>query len=878
MAGDAILQEIEFPAPVFGIRDGYDDSAQEYDPRYTPDSENMRFSDGTWKTRKGSALFTILGGSGDVRLLADHYTAAGARIRLAARGNTTSGILYDYLEGTDSSFNAVSGGTGLGGATHQYFTGDTLNDNFYLTDRNGALKRYTRGAALATVAQPVAPGSAPTVKARPYAVLDAWAGSTPFSWTESATADYRVIDGTASAGAPPGGGIAAQLEIRNSSAGGDTITRNVTNEAIASGTIAYWLRQSRNRYRQQFEFGLNIAGEFTQTHRTPQADTWYPVFVEVGNLAKINYKRFRCINSDTSSDFVSTLYLPGRLQGLYRWVYTHYNPTTGGESEPSPISNSGAPLDLSIIGTSYQPSTANAFNKSAALTFTSDAGTDASTTKIRIYRNGGVPALTTDSDGREVWCRVGEINDQSTTLASSPAAGATSFTVTSATGLAVGDTLVLDKGLTGSSNAEEFVTITGLAGAVVTIGVGLLYAHTTGTGTVQIAFLDNVANEAVDRTLVIQRERDDPPSAAMFVRRSPDGRLWIFGYSGKPTGVAVSNRSTPDHPTDYEVFPDGVDPLTRADPLQGWRFEINGDVNDEEIMWGGFFHGRATILTRQNLYVIDAQSQADWGPFAVQRLTATGCIARDTVAEVNGALYWVAPGPQVLRWDGQGMPVSVSHQSISTALSAAPTAYWKLWFARAHPTLDGHYYKLYIVPSGATTPTDRYDLNVDLGQGNGAWERSTYRNAGGTKLAYAGASVRGSGTDVYDLYQITTTGSVMQTETGSDDAGVAITIAVETKRYDAEGIGCAHSVYVNAPAATDALTLTVTGSGSEYGERSRSYTLDISGSNDVEARQRLHRDIFGKWLQLRIDGTVSNRPSIDNLRLKWWLHRRERSR
>ena len=146
------------------------------------------------------------------------------------------------------------------------------------------------------------------------------------------------------------------------------------------------------------------------------------------------------------------------------------------------------------------------------------------------------------------------------------------------------------------------------------------------------------------------------------------------------------------------MFPDGVDPLTRRHPTQGWRFELGGDVNDEEIVWFGFYLGEARALTRRRLYTIHAYAQSDWGPSSVDATLEVGCIAGDTVCEVNGVLYWVAPGPQVVRWDGRGPPAVTSQQRVSDRLADAATSTWANWHAVAHRTENGTYYRLYYSP------------------------------------------------------------------------------------------------------------------------------------------------------------------------------------
>lgn len=866
MPSDEIIKELKIGPATQGLLDGLDPALDDqfFAPTFASDLENIRVGKGLWETRLGMSLFKTLPGTGDVRLLTSFYKANGSRFRLAAQGTGASAILYDYEVGVDSSFQTTSGGTGLGGTTQPYFQGAVLNDYYYFLDRAGALRKYTpdpsAGNQVITVVQPGAPAAAPVVRSRPYAYLDSWnqnSGTTPFGWTVSSSADYDITDAT-STKPNPQGGRTVKLAIKTGSATGATIGDDIAGQVVNSNTIAYWTQQSRNRFHQNFQVGLNSAGDLlTQATRNPSQDEWTPVFINTGGIATINYKRFIVVNPIVSNDYISRLVLPGRLNGQYVWVYTHYNPTTGAESAPSAISNGGTPVDLSAIGKTGDTSTIGAFNKSAAITFTSDSGTDATTTKIRIYRSGGTPKLAVDSNGRQVWYRVGEVFDQSTTLSSSPSLGAVTFTVTAATNLAVGDTLVLDKGNTN----EETVTISIIASTTITITEPLVSAHVSGHS-VQLAFLDNVANEAVDTTTPIQIERDNAPSAGKWIARSPDGRLWIFNYSGSPTGVAVSNRATPDHPIDYEVFPNGVDPLTRRDLLQGWRFEIGGDTTDEEIMWGGIYGGLPTAITRRHVYQIQAYSQADWGPNAIQKVLNVGCICGDTVQECNGVLYWVADGPRVMRWDGRSAPQCVSHERVNTTLNNAPTAYWNQWFAVYHAKRDGDYYCLYMAPSGATTNTTRLDYMIE----NGAWEPVVYYNSGGTALAWRGAVALDGATDVRELYQVSTTGAVEQAETGLTDDGVAIKIRLATKKFYLDGYtALMHTFFLRLSAVTDALTLTVTTGGSEYGDMSSSYTLTTTGSGDLEIYRRLLRTLKGRWVKIGISGDVSNRPAIRDM-------------
>lgn len=864
---DELLQEIVIPPPLRGIRQGLDPTLPDalYSPLYAPDIVNLRVNKGLWETRLGQTLWQTIPGSGNVRLLDVYYNAAGDRYRLVARGNTTAAVFYDYQQGVDTSFQTTAGGTGLGGATYPYFQGVVLNDFYYFTDRQNVLRKYDPTNGVATLTQPTAPVVAPGIKPRPYRILENW--SSLGSWTKSNAAKYSLTDVTATVPAP-GGGNSVRISILATDARTETITRNVSAETINSHTIAFWQLQNRTRYYTELQIGSVGPTDFTNAIKTVDNNNWRPNFFPVGDIPSINYKRFKCIKSDETIDlYLSPLYLPGKLDGQYRWRYTHYNPTTGQESEPSPVSNGGLPNDFSLGGKTNDANTGSAFNKAAVLTFTSDAGTDASTTKVRFYRNGGVAELTKDSAGRDVWFKTGEVNDVSTTVKTNVAANATAVELTSVTGIAAGDTIVLDKGVVGS---EEYVDVVSIAALILTLREPLLYAHTAVTSTAQMAFLDNIANEEVDTLALVQNERDAAPTAVQWLSRSPDGRLWCFGYSGKPTGVRVSNRQTPERPTDYEVWPLGVDPLTRQDPLQGWDFELGGDTTDEAIMWGGHFRGLAMALTRRNLYVIDAASQSDWGPNAIRKELNIGCLAGHTVCEVNGMLYWVADGPRVVRWGGPGTaPEVISHLDVNIALNNAPTAYWNQWIAAAHAKRDGNYYCLFYTPNASTTNIERLDYNSD----SGLWEPQRYKTASGAAFAGLGLVTLSGGADVSDLYQAGTDGNIYQAETGLTDAGSAIAISLTTKKFEMGNVSVAHRYLLRMAAVTDTVTLTVTTGGSEYGDVAQTYTLSLSGTGDKEIRQRLYRNQKGRWVQIGIAGSVSNRPAFRDQRLWFHAHR-----
>jgi len=865
MPPDELVRILPALPPLLGLLEGLDPSIELYPDTASPSLANIRTPNGKWQVRKGVALERYIGGSGDVRLLYTLYEAAGNRVRLAAQGTGASATLFKLLVGTDTAFIAATGGTGLGGTSQPYFQGVTLNDIFYFTDRAGNLRKFQRvpssGNQVRDVQLPVKPTAAPGVKARTFECLDQFTGAAPFGWTVADSAKFDIEVGTATLESPIGGVVAllnTKTNPKNS-----PISKHVTAEAVPSNTIAFWMYASNTPSHVVFQYGQVTANDFTEILNPPTRSQWYPVFVEIGPMGTLNFKQFLVTENGGAADiYVSKLMLPGRLQGSYRWVYTHYDSTLLRESEPSDVSNSGSPMDFSAVGTDFAPATAAAFQKSAALTFTSDSGTDSTTTKIRIYRNGGVPSLTKDQTGLDVWLRVGEIFDQSTTASGAGnTAGSTTFTVASATNIAVGDWLVIEKG---TVSKEEYVRVTSIAGApALTISQPLLYAHANGVA-VQIAFVDNVANEQIDVTARIDLERDDPPAASRYVARSPDGRLWLFNVTGKPTGVAVSNRSTPDRPTDYEVFPDGVDPLTRQNPLQGWRFEIGGDSTDESITWGGLFHDGMFAFTRRRLYSINAYAQTDWGPSAIQPVLEAGCIAGDTVQILNGWLYWVAPGPQVMRWSGRGAPEILSHLKVNERLSTAAGSNLDVWFATSYAVQEGRYYRLVYDPAPvagvASTPTAVLDFLTDAGP-EGAWEPLSYGHT------WRAADVRRGAGDALELFMADSIGGIYQMESGSTDAGTAITASWSSKKLPMGAVSLVHDVYLRLDAVTDSASVVISVGGSEYGDRSRTYSVSYAGSGDRDIKIRVHRDMIGRWCQVSVSGAYSNRPAIRDVRV-----------
>jgi hypothetical protein len=860
MPSDELVREETAPPPHGGLYEGLDPALdnQVYRPEWAQDLENVRVGRAAWEVRYGMSLWRTLAGTALVQLLTSTVKKDGSRYRLAVR----NGIVYDWDEGdaggADVAWQAVSGGTGL--HTTNRCHGVQLGEAFYFTDQASALKKYTVAAAstVASVTQPAQP-AAPTVKPRYYGYLEKWdggGGAAPFGWTVSSAADFDLED--ASTDDPwPGDGNTARIHVKTTSAKNKTITENVAGESVPSNTIAFYFNHTKSDVRCTFQYGQNNSGEFNSRIKPPKANDWLPYFVKIGPIGTISYKRFKCIKDDATWKLnIGPMVLPGKLEGKYRYRVSHYDPTNYRESK---LSDPSSVVDLSEIGINYKNETDAAFMKCAAVYWTSDSGTDSTTTKVRIYRQGGVPSLTKDENGRDIWIKVGEVYDQSTTLTANVAASATTCVVASVTNLSVNDWIVITKGST-----EDIRRITAInAGTkTLTLDEGVINAHTSGDA-VQVIFLDNIANEEVDVTNRAEVERDDPPTGAKWVAKTEDGRLWAFGWTNKPAGVAVSNKPTPERPRDHEVFPDGVDPLTRQDLLQGWRFDIAGEAG-EEIMWGGIFAGIPTILTRTGLYQVNAFSQRDWGPSALVKVLQLGCISGDTVAEINGELFWVSDGPQVVRWDGQAAPVVISNLRINQRLKNAPETYWSTWFAVSHRKRDGAYYQLQFVPSGATTATQSLQYNLDLD----AWEPVVYYDSLGAAIPLQVAHVQRHGADKRELFAVhPTTGAIYKLDDTSvaTDNGVAIKFRLTTKRFPLGAVSKIERVYLHLAGATDSITLQVKTGGGQYSDTTKTYTKSLAGTGDVEVRQRAHFSLRGRWVEFKISGDVSNRPTFRSL-------------
>lgn len=900
--------------PVGGLLEGQDPANVTYPETYAPVLENIRVSQAVWATRLGQVLLYQVPGSGDVRLLDALYQSNGAFTWLAAMGTGAAAQLYELKGGTDTGFVTASGGSSLGGTAQPYFQGVTVGDFFYLTDRANSLYRYSPAQSpnhLKSLTLPTAPATAATVVPRPWMILEDWHGT---AWTTSSAPDFND-SGDDTANPPPMGTTSNHLFTVSGTGGTNQTITDTTPPATAlfsgdqplqSHSVAFWTKRDANARKNvalAFQLGLNAPADYSETLAgDSQLDnTWYPWFLPIGDLAAANYARFLCTNSTGGGSYwVSSIYLPGTLEGPYRWVYTYFDSTTGRESAPSPITNAGQPVDFSMVGQSFALATAGAFAKAAALAPAISG--DGTVNLIRIYRNGGVPSLTVDGNGQPLWLWVADIPNFSTTVAVTATAPANQVQLTSVTGLTVGSWLVLDPGVTG---AEEYVQVTSIVGSVAHLNRGLghtgaggqgqtLYTHTLGAA-VRIAYVDNTPNETINLTQTVdvpivtgESARTSPPAGARFVQRSPEGRLWLCGFPTNPNGVAISNLATPFRPADYETFTVGVDPLTRGSETMGWNFQLFRNLaQDEVIEWGGFFHGWFTILTKGNLYVVTAHSQAEWGPTSVQRIHSVGCLdgGGDTVREVDGVLYWVAPGPKVMRWDGVSAPENISHHRCNVRLAAAPPGQWGKWYAQTQNRQDGRYYMLYFVPAGQTQPTQRLDYNIDLD----AWEPCVYYALGLAPIGFRGTLVAAVSGGSTVPYQIDTSGNVWQAETGTMDGAQPVRITFQTPKiplvrshpYWQRQIADSwlHSVYLRMAAAADTVTLTATTGQGELAPITRSYPINLLGNvtgiqnalpqsvpgQDTEIPQRLDRELFGRYVQFQVQGLVANSPQFRTL-------------
>lgn len=914
---DELLKTLVVPVPRKGLIDSLDPASEVYPPDASPDLLNFRVGDGKWQTRLGMTVWdttdsNTFPGSGTVHFLASFYPSAallsGARTRLLAR----NGTLYDLIVGTDTAFQSVASGLGTSPRNGVY-NGAQCRDRFYITDRAGALKYYN-GTALTTVTQGTAPTVAPTTRRRTFAILrpsantnvnETWTGSVgsePDNITDTAQFVATVADTTADSVPDfPGGGNILKMVVSDSGSKNDEVEFDGTTAIpLNSHDIAFFFQQEVKRWITAFEIGRDTDGSFSYPLDPLEADQTYLVHAGVGNLDYLKYVRFRVgrVPNQARTIYVSRLYLPGKLLGKYRYRLTFYNPTTGQETAPSPQTEF---VDCSAVftDTPLKVDNTDVLEKSVELTTLGNTLPDVTLfPKVRGYRNGGTASQTADASGQPTWFRIFTTGNINSSVATAANAGDLVLDVIANEGAenqSAGDWVVIEAGVADKAELVKVSSVTqdhslGKDRITLDASTPLRYAHSVSTSNkVTPAYLDNTANESIDTSTRLEIERDDPPTGIHWISTAPDGRLWIARYedgsgNDQPLVVAVSNRPNADRTNDQDVFPANVDPLSRRSLLQGWRFTINPRQRGDEIVWAGFFGGVYTVMLRRAVYQVHAASQSDWSPSSVvAMIDGVGCIAGETVCEANGFLYWVADGPRVVRWDGRQLE-DLSERRIETTLKNAPADYWNQAFARVQSTESAKRYRLFFTPSGGTTNTAVLDYDIQ----RDAWEPCIY----GSSAPWATAMVQDGPGDAREMVAAhPTSGQAYYLETGLTDAGSAITVRAVSTRFGFSGlIVRAEKARVHvAPTGADTLALRVRMGGSEYRNATDfvstdgdpvadwNETLADTDTSEAELYQRLNFwRLKGTTLQVRVSGTVSNRPGPRDISVDWSAVRRAR--
>ena len=158
-----------------------------------------------------------------------------------------------------------------------------------------------------------------------------------------------------------------------------------------------------------------------------------------------------------------------------------------------------------------------------------------------------------------------------------------------------------------------------------------------------------------------------------------------------------------------------------------------------------------------------------------------------------------------------------------------------------------------------------------------AFEPVAYYTSTGDLINWQAANIRDGGSDISELFQASPDGNIFKAETGLTDYGVAIKIRFLTKKFPLGAIGLLQQVFVRLAAVTDSITVTINTGGSEYGEVSKSYTINLANpentNTDKEIKVKLERELLGRWAQVQITGDVNNRPAIREMILWYIPHR-----
>lgn len=729
---------LRFGAPSKGILQGLNPAASTFPPNAAPTLVNYRVQRAEWQTRKGQDPAAIVPGVGRTRLLFSVYWDA-ERLRLGARGDLDAVGLYDLLEGTDAVYQPVLDAAGdfvddlAGNPIHAL----NLFQFAYLTDQATELRAYSPETRLCNPVRNLpTPTVAPNVQKTWYGFFERWDGAAPYGWYESNNTELRFV-------APGANEPDFELEeggttrLRSDSgAKGEFVSKNTTSPptplgiAIPTAALALWMQQTVSRAILQVQFGGMKKNQIQYTIDPPQKDTAYVFFMPTQGLQTCDYFRIKNVLAQTEvrNLFLSSIIICGNLLGKKQYRYTYYRPSTEQESSPSPV-GPNAPLEFTE-GINNNNATWVAAQRCAAVIPTANPVRQTDD-EIRVWVNGGTAALTSDGLGEPVWTLAGKILDFDTLLNGAVLAAATSLTVDNGTPFepaTSGGITTYQWGVIDFGNAtQEFFRVTASAANVLTLADPLQSGH-ADNATVQLIFLDNTTNtELASELTTLDLERDNPPPGAKWVVATPDGRMLAFNFLEdrdgddvfeyrRSLGMAVSNKPTPLRRRDQEIFPINPDPYTTNSATQGFRTDLLVDDSGDEIMWAGLFNGLVTVITRQKVIIVTSYSQANWSSGSIRKVLDRGCIAPNTVQEINGLLVWASDGPSIIGWDGHQVRdlsdlkvagegttylgnAPAGYEADAAVLTVAqPDYYWQQWFAVAHAVGSSIYYRLAMIP------------------------------------------------------------------------------------------------------------------------------------------------------------------------------------